>query len=123
MSDKQFYGIWVYSLLCLFLVLLYRYATGFFEPKIAGLNLSLWTVLIVNIVLVIFSLMTFKKSMVISLLGLVSIPLSIYFFYESWTRLNYEYLAGFLAMPIILLLIVTLVKPRPKGKALEALPA
>jgi len=120
MSDKQFYGVWVYTLLCLILVLLYRYATGIFEPILASFNLSLWAALVVNIILVIFCVLTFKKSMIISILGLISTPLSIYFFYESWTRINYEYLAGFLMMPIILLLIVTLVKPRLRGKILEA---
>lgn len=120
MKEKQFYGVWIYSLLCLILVLLYRYVTGVFEPNIAGFNLSLWAALVVNVILVVFSLLTFRKSMIISILGLISTPLSTYFFYESWTRMNYEYLAGFLMMPIILLLIVTLVKPHSREKVLEA---
>lgn len=122
MKNKQFYGIWIYSLLCLILVLLYKYSTDIFEPTIAEYNLSLWLPLVVNVILIVFSLLSFRESKIISILGVISTPLSIYFFYESWTRMNYEYLAGFIAIPIILLLIVMFFKPRYRKRGIERLP-
>ncbi len=123
MKYNQFYGIWVYALLCLILALFYRYSTGFFEPKIANYNLSLWSALAVNLFLIIYSVLTFRESKIISILGIIPAPLSTYFFYESWTKMNYEYLAGFLAIPIILLLVTMFVKPRARQRIMENIPS
>ena len=101
--DKTFLYFWTYSILCLILILLYKYYTNIFDYKIAGYNLSLWSALVVNVILIIFSLLLFKESKVISILGIIFAVLSTYLFYESWTNYVYEYLVGFLAIPIILL--------------------
>jgi len=101
--NKTFVYFWVYSVLCLVLILLYKYYTNIFDSKIAGYNLSLWSALVVNVILIIFSLLSFKESKMISILGIVFAVLSTYLFYESWTNYVYEYLVGFMAIPIILL--------------------
>jgi len=110
MKKTQFYGIWVYGILCLVLILLYKYNTGIFETKIYIYNLSLWSALAVNLVLFISSLISFKGSKVLFILAIILAPLSTYLFYESWTKTNYEYLAGFAVIPILLLLIATFMK-------------
>jgi len=104
-------GIWVYSILCLILILSYRYYTDIFEPKISGYNLSLWYALVINLVLLGFSVISFKESKLLSLLGILLVPLSTYLFYRSWTDFNYDYLAGFLAIPMVLIVLVTIKKP------------
>jgi hypothetical protein len=81
-----------------------------FEPKIADLNLSLWFSLAVNIVLLITSILSFRVSKTLLILGIILAPISTYFFYESWTKTNYEYLAGFAVIPILILLITTFMK-------------
>jgi uncharacterized membrane protein (UPF0136 family) len=98
-------GIWIYAFLCIVLVLGYRYYTQVFESKIYGYNLSLWFALVVNLVLLGFSVVSFKESKFLSLLGIVLVPLSTYSFYRSWTDFNYDYLAGFLAIPMLLLVL------------------
>jgi len=98
-------GIWVYAFLCLVLVLSYRYYTGVFEPKVYGYNLSLWYALIINLILLGFSVVSFKESKLLSILGIILIPISTYSFYRSWTDFNYDYLAGFLAIPMILIVL------------------
>ena len=107
---KQFYGIWIYGILCLALIILYRYYTEIFEPKIYDYNLSLWLVLAVNLFLFISSIASFRGSKILLILGIVLAPISTYLFYESWTKTNYEYLAGFAGIPILLLLISTFMK-------------
>jgi len=119
-------GIWIYAILCLVLVLTYRYYTNIFESKISGYNLSLWYALVINLVLLTFSVISFKESKLLSLLGIILVPLSAYFFYRSWTDFNYDYLAGFLTMPMILLVleiikeeklgIQSLIKPLSKAE-------
>ena len=101
-------GIWVYTVLCLILVFIYRYYTEFFEPKVSGYNLSLWFALIVNLILLGFSAVSFKESKLLSSLGIILVPISTYSFYRSWTDFNYDYLAGFLAIPMILLVLSTI---------------
>jgi len=101
--DKIFIYFLIYSLLCLVLILLYKYYTNIFDYKIVGYNLSLWSALVANVILIIFSLLSFKDSKIISILGIIFAVLSTYLFYESWTNYVYEYLVGFLAIPIILL--------------------
>lgn len=103
--NKVNIGIWVYAFLCLVLVLAYRYYTDIFEPKVYGYNLSLWYALGINLVLLGFSAVSFKQSKLLSLLGIVLIPLSTYSFYRSWTDFNYDYLAGFLGIPMLLLVL------------------
>ena len=115
MKRLQFYGIWIYSLLCLLLIFLYRYSTGFFEPKIANYNLSFWSALSINLFLLVISIISWRYSKSLSFLGIVCSPISTYFFYKSWTEVNYSYLAGFLAIPVILLIILTSEKFREKG--------
>jgi heme/copper-type cytochrome/quinol oxidase subunit 2 len=61
-------------------------------------------------ILFITSIIFFKESKLLSLLGILLSPVSTYFFYESWTKLNYVYLAGFLTIPVILLSIATVMK-------------
>ncbi len=110
MKKTQFYGIWIYGILCLALILLYKYYTGFFEPKIYNYNLSLWLALVVNIVLFATSVAAFKGSKILLILGIILAPVSTYLFYESWTQTNYEYLAVFAGIPVLLLLITTFIK-------------
>ncbi|MCX6821273.1 MAG: hypothetical protein NTW30_00695, partial [Candidatus Aenigmarchaeota archaeon] len=86
------------------------YYTEIFEPKIYDYNLSLWLVLAVNLFLFISSIASFRGSKVLLILGIILAPISTYLFYESWIRMNYEYLAGFAGIPILLLLIVTFIK-------------
>lgn len=111
MKKTQFYGIWVYSILCLLLILLYKYYTDMFEPKIYNYNLSLWSALAVNILLIVLSMVSFRGSKVLLVLGIILAPVSTYLFYESWTKVNYAYLAGFAGIPVLLLLIATFIKP------------
>jgi len=68
-------------------------------------NLSLWSALIVNIILAIFSIISLKGPKLLPILGLIFTPISTYLFYASWTEANYFYLAGFIAIPVVLLLI------------------
>jgi hypothetical protein len=110
MKKTQFYGIWVYGVLCLALILLYRYYTEIFEPKIYDYNLSLWYALAVNLILFASSIASFRGSKVLLTLGIILAPISTYLFYESWTKTNYEYLAGFAGIPILLLFIATFMK-------------
>ena len=98
-------GIWIYAFLCIVLVLAYRYYTQIFEAKIYGYNLSLWFAVVVNLVLLGFSIVSFKESKFLSLFGVLLVPLSTYSFYRSWTNFNYDYLAGFLAIPMLLLVL------------------
>jgi len=123
MKHNQFYGIWIYSILCLLLAFLYKNATGVFETNIANYNLSLWSALAVNVFLIVYSILTFRESKIIAILGIIPAPLSIYLFYQSWTKMSYEYLAGFLAIPIILLLVATLIRPKPRQRLMESMPA
>ena len=97
--------IWAYAFLCIVLVLAYRYYTDIFEPKVYVYNLSLWYALGINLVLLGFSAVSFKQSKLLSLLGIALVPLSTYLFYRSWTNFNYDYLAGFLAVPMLLLVL------------------
>ena len=116
MKKIQFYGIWIYSLLCLILIFLYRYSTGFFEPKILGYNLSLWSALIVNLFLFVTSVISFRESKLISALGIILFLPSIYLFYESWTLASYGYLAWFIIIPIFLLSLKTFWRAKGKWK-------
>jgi hypothetical protein len=104
MKLRQFYGIWVYALLCLLLVLLYRFYTGAFETKMLGYNSSLWSALAINLVLLIVSIISLKESRLTAILGIIFSPISTYLFFKSWTEMNYEYLTVFIALPVILLL-------------------
>jgi len=109
MKKIQFYGIWVYALLCLILVISYKFYTGMFETKVMEYNLSLWIALAINLILLITSIMSIKSSKILAILGIIFSPLSTYLFFISWTEMNYQYLAGFIVLPVILLLL-TLVK-------------
>ncbi|MDI6826294.1 MAG: hypothetical protein QMD36_03850 [Candidatus Aenigmarchaeota archaeon] len=109
MKKTQFYGIWIYALLCLLLVLLYKFYTGMFEAKIMEYNLSLWYALAINLVLLVTSVISLKSSKLPAILGIIFSPLSTYLFFKSWTEMNYQYLAGFMVIPVILLL-TTMVK-------------
>jgi hypothetical protein len=120
--SKIFYGIWVYSVLCLILVFLYGYYTGMFETKLLDYNLSLWTALIVNIVLVIFSIISLRESKILPILGIIVTPISTYLFYASWTELNYMYLAGFIVIPVVLLSVATIMKFLEKETRREVVP-
>ena len=110
MKKKQFLGIWVYGLLCLILILLYRYYTAIFEPKILNYNMSLWFALVVNVILIITSITSLRDSKIILIVCIILAPISIFLFYQSWTKINYEYLAGFAGIPILLLLMATFMK-------------
>jgi len=103
--SKIFYGIWVYSVLCLILVFLYGYYTEIFEPKLFDYNLSFWSALLVNLVLLIVSIISLKGPKLLPILGIILTPISTYLFYTSWTQMNYIYLTSFIAIPVILLLI------------------
>jgi hypothetical protein len=102
--SKMFYGIWVYSVLCLILVFLYGYYTEIFEPQLFGYNLSFWSALIINLILLIISIISLKGPKLLPILGIILTPISTYLFYESWTRINYVYLTIFIIIPIALLL-------------------
>ena len=108
--NKIFYGIWVYSILCLILVFLYGYYTEMFELKLFDYNLSFWSALLVNLVLLILSIISLKGPKLLPILGIILAPISTYLFYESWTRMNYIYLMSFILIPIVLLLIPLLMK-------------
>ena len=103
--SKLFYGIWIYSVLCLILVFLYGYYTEIFEPKLFDYNLSFWLALIVNLILLIISIISLKGPKLLPILGIVVVPTSTYLFYVSWTEMNYLYLLGFIAIPVVLLLL------------------
>ena len=109
--QKIFLKMWVYAIICLVLVIIYKYYTNIFDQKISGYNLSLWTALVVNIILIILSLLTFKESKIITVLGIILAPISTYLYYMSWTNYIYEYLVGFMAIPILLLVISLKSKP------------
>lgn len=121
MKKIQFYGIWVYSLLSLILILLYRYSTSLFEPKLLGYNLSLWLALIINLFLFVVSVISFRESKFVSSLGIILFLPSTYLFYESWTLANYGYLAWFIIIPIFLLFLKTFWRVKGKEKH-EAIP-
>jgi uncharacterized membrane protein len=114
----MFYGVWVYSILCLILVLLYGYYTEIFDIKLFDYSLSFWTALIVNLVLLSTSIISLKGPKVLPILGIISMPVSIYLFYTSWTEKNSLYLTGFMAIPVILLLI-SIIKRRQKYPVTE----
>lgn len=120
--SKIFYGIWIYSILCLLLVFLYGYYTEVFETTIMNYNLSLWTALIVNIFLIVFSVISLKGPKLLPILGIIVSPISTYFFYTSWTQINYTYLAGFIVIPVVLLLVATLMKFQKKESKPEVAP-
>jgi len=101
--SKIFYGIWIYSILCLILVFLYGYYTEVFEASLLNYNLSLWSALIVNVFLAIFAIISLKGPKLLPIIGLIVTPISTYLFYTSWTELNYMYLAGFIIIPVVLL--------------------
>jgi lysylphosphatidylglycerol synthetase-like protein (DUF2156 family) len=103
--NKNFLSIWFYAVLCLILILIYEFYTNIFDYKISGYNLSLWSVLAVNAFLIIISILMFKKSKIVAILGIIFTPISMYLFYESWTNYIYDYLVIFLAIPIVLLLL------------------
>ena len=117
--SKLFYGVWVYSILCLVLVFLYGYYTEIFEPKLFDYNLSFWFALVVNLILLIVSIISLKGPKLLPIIGIIATPLSTYLFYASWTRMNYLYLTGFIAIPVILLLLslgIGKTKKYPTGK-------
>jgi multisubunit Na+/H+ antiporter MnhB subunit len=117
--SKIFYGIWVYSILCLILVFLYGYYTEIFEPKLFDYNLSFWSALIVNLILLIISIISLKGPKLLSIIGIIITPISTYLFYTSWTKMNYLYLTGFITIPVVLLLlsiIITKIKKYPTEK-------
>jgi hypothetical protein len=104
--NKNFLSVWIYTVLCLILILLYEFYTDIFDYKIANYNLSLWSALAVNVFLIIASIVMFKKSKIIAaILGIVCAPISTYLFYQSWTNYIYNYLVIFLVIPIILMLL------------------
>jgi hypothetical protein len=103
--SKIFYGIWIYSVLCLILVFLYGYYTEIFEYELFEYNLSFWSALLVNLILLIVSIISLKKSKILPILNIIVTPISIYLFYASWTQMNYIFLTIFIAIPVILLLI------------------
>jgi hypothetical protein len=95
----------LYSALCLLLALIYQYYPSFYLVKIQGYSAALWAVLAVNIVLIAGAVVSFKKAKLLSVLSIVLSPVSVYLFYQSWVNINYQFLAGFLFVPIILLVI------------------
>jgi galactitol-specific phosphotransferase system IIC component len=101
---------------------LYGYYTEIFEPKFFNYNLSLWSALIVNIVLAIFSIISLRGPKLLPILGIIVTPISTYLFYVSWTELNYMYLAGFIIIPVILLSVATLMKFYEKESRREVVP-
>lgn len=112
--SKIFYGFWIYSILCLILVNLYGYRTEIFEPKLFDYNLSFWSALVANSVLLCISIISLKESKILSLLGIIITPISTYLFYTSWTHLNYTCLAGFIVIPFVLLLISIIITKKQK---------
>ena len=120
--SKIFYGIWAYSVLCLILVFLYGYYTEMFETKLLNYNLSLWSALIVNIVLAVFSIISLRGPKLLPILGIIVTPISTYLFYASWTELNYMYLAGFIVIPVVLLSVATIMKFFEKESRREVIP-
>ena len=118
----MFYGIWIYSMLCLVLVFLYGYYTEMFESSFLNYNLSLWSALLANVILAIFSIISLKGPKILPILGLILTPISTYLFYASWTQLNYIYLAGFIIIPVILLTVATVMKFYKKEPRHEVAP-
>jgi len=59
----------------------------------------------VNLVLLCISIISLKGPKLLPIIGLIVTPISTYLFYTSWTELNYMYLAGFIIIPVVLLLI------------------
>jgi len=112
--SKIFYGIWVYSVLCLILVFLYGYYTEIFELKLFNYNLSFWSALIVNLILLIISIISLKGPKLLPILGIIVAPISTFLFYESWTQINYIFLTSFIAIPVVLLLIPIGIEKRQK---------
>ena len=103
---KLNYGLWIYAALCLILVLIYRYSTDSFDTKVSGYNLSLWYPMTVNLFLIGISVISFKENKLLPIVGIIFTPISIYSFYKSWTDFNYDFLALFIALPILLLLLL-----------------
>jgi len=93
-----------------------------FEPKLLNYNSSLWSALMVNIVLVIFSVISLRGPKLLPILGIVAMPISTYLFYASWTELNYMYLAGFIVIPVALLAVATIMKFYEKESRREVIP-
>ena len=114
MMGKMFFGIWIYSILCLILVLLYGFYTEVFEIELFDYNLSFWSALVVNLFLLSASIISLKGPKLLPILGIILTPISVYLFYASWTETNYMYLAGFIAIPVILLLVSAIIKRRQK---------
>ncbi len=100
---KIFASVWVYSLLCLLLILLYRYQTSIFETSFLGFNLSLWTALVINLFFFIVCILSLKEGKLIPSLGIILCFLSTYSFYKSWTESNYPFLTIFISVPVFLL--------------------
>jgi len=112
--SKMFYGIWIYSMLCLVLVFLYGYYTEIFGKKLLDYNLSFWSALLVNLVFLCISIISLKGPKILPILGLIMTPISTYLFYVSWTETNYWFLASFIAIPVVLLLVAILTERKQK---------
>lgn len=95
----------LYSALCLLLVLIYQYYPSFYLVKIQGYSSALWAVLAVNIVLIAGGIALLKKTKLLPALSIFLSPVSVYLFYQSWVNINYQFLAGFLFVPIVLLVV------------------
>jgi hypothetical protein len=93
-----------------------------FESKILNYNLSIWSALIVNVILVIFSIISIRGPKLLPILGIIVAPISTYLFYASWTQMNYMYLAGFIIIPVIMLSIATIMKFYEKESRREVIP-
>ena len=118
---KMFFGVWIYSILCLILVLLYGLSTEVFEIEFFDYNLSFWSALAVNLVLLCVSIISLKGPKLLPIIGIILTPISTYLFYTSWTETNYIYLAGFIAIPVILLLVSAIIKRKQKYPIKEQL--
>jgi hypothetical protein len=101
---------------------MYGYYTEMFEPKFLNYNLSLWSALIVNIVLAIFSIISFRGPKLLPILGIIVTPISTYLFFASWTKMDYMYLGGFIVIPVVLLAVATIMKFYEKESKREVIP-
>lgn len=117
--SKMFYGVWVYSILCLILVLLYGYYAEIFYIELFDYSLSFWFALIVNLVLLSTAIISLKGPKILPILGIILMPISIYLFYTSWVEKTSLYLTGFMLIPIALLLISTIMRRRQKYPVTE----
>ena len=111
---KVEYGIWIYAVLCLILVLIYRYSTATFDAKVSGYNLSLWYPLAINLIFIGVSVISIKENKLLPIIGIIFTPISTYSFYKSWTDFNYDYLALFIILPVVLLLLLLYQKYKQK---------